>query len=252
MKKTTLSELARLIREKPLLYANEDEPTYLHRKSASVFMTICAFIQKNKSKYRNLRGDQHYTGAARLTLDGKECPLPLFPDAALELFQCLYELQHGTPFDDSLVESAFFPEFITNVKITSNGLHFITNKYMGMQLSRVSTTLIDDEESEDALRANSLLLDFGYNIIQLELKTIEQMFLFFTRTAQEGDTFILLTDDEVGTLSKYGVHENFHEDSYDDYKKVAPMILSSLGQNTLHPQNMVPTSGITFFGRKDT
>jgi hypothetical protein len=139
-----------------------------------------------------------YTGSAKISKE-----IPQIPQTVLELYRSARSMT-GAPISESAMIQELDVEYATNISWMNGSLHMVTGKYVGIEFSASMESVVPDMSSP-----STALIDLVYNCLELKLCTVQQIKEFVSIEPWKGARAYLLSDADVMTLVKHGVHEQF-------------------------------------------
>lgn len=156
-----------------------------------------------------------YTGSVVLSRE-----LPFISQSVVDLYVAM-RARAGVPISERALETAFFPEYATNISFANGRLNVVTNKYVGMEFLPGTESIMISEDDEDGSFPCDILVDFLFNCVFMKLCTLKDIEEFVSQKVWGGARAYLLSDTQVLQLVRYGVHEKFDAAALEDSMVVA-------------------------------
>ena len=174
---------------------DEDEQTL-----ENVFAICCTTYKKTLK----LTTDDTYVG--HLVVGGESHIIEQVSGTVLDIHKCWMQMK-GQSLSDDFVNSAFGPEYATNITWRRGKIELVTIKYIGMELlpdqEMVLEILTDDGVPSDDF------MEFIYNVLHLGLRDAAAIKAFAGLKCDPQFRAFLLDEEDVQKLTEKGIHEAY-------------------------------------------
>lgn len=151
-----------------------------------------------------------YTGPATFT--GPGIRFVQISAANLDAYKS-YKIANMEPVpDDTWLNEVLGAEYATNIEWINVELKVKSTKYITMELLPSQEMSMDMIDEKGAI--HPFLIDFAWNVFELELRTPDQFLKFMTAPPRYYDVFLF--SDEVAVLNERGEHEEYEEEDREE------------------------------------